>query len=65
MVKADLSGNEVWHKNYGTGDGATTYDIGVSILRTQDNGFFVTGFTTSSGTPTGLVLIKTNSSGNQ
>ena len=63
IVKADLTGNEVWHRNYGTGNGSSTYDVGSSILRTQDNGFVITGFTT--GTPSGLLLIKTDAAGNQ
>lgn len=68
MVKVDLNGGEVWHKNYGTGDGVSTVEFGTSIAKTSCGGLIVTGATKvdmeDMSMPPKLYLLKTDRYGN-
>lgn len=60
LTKTDSGGNLIWTKALG---GANT-DIGYDIQQTADEGYIITGITTSFGLATANVyLIKTNSNG--
>jgi hypothetical protein len=61
LVEMDLSGNIVWTKTLG----GTGLDGGNSIQKTFDNGFIITGSTSSFTATSGRIyLVKTDSSGN-
>ena len=61
LVKTDSSGNLQWNKTFG----GTGYDGAYSLVQTSDNGYVLTGSTTSFGASNGGVyLVKTGSSGN-
>ena len=61
LVKVDSSGNMQWNKTYG---GATADDL-YTIIQTPDNGYVLSGYTTSfgAGAADGR-LIKVDSAGN-
>ena len=60
LTKTDSEGNLIWTKALG-GDGE---DIGYDIQQTTDEGYIITGLTTSFGLSSGHVyLIKTNING--
>ncbi len=61
VVKLDGSGGVLWQKTYGTPGGFTTGD---SIRSTSDGGFIVSGGTYTVGGPSGLWLLRLDSSGN-
>jgi hypothetical protein len=61
LIKTDSEGNELWSKTYG----GTGSDYGYSICKaSSDNGFIITGYTTSYGAGSkDVYLIRTNSNG--
>jgi hypothetical protein len=60
MAKIDENGNEVWHRNFGTGDaGVTSFDMGSCIAQTSDNGYVMCGNIGNDA-----YLIKTDINGN-
>ncbi len=62
LIKIDDSGNKKWEKTYGGSGSEKAY----SIISTPDNGYLITGYTSSmgSGGDDGY-LIKTDGSGNK
>jgi hypothetical protein len=56
VLKLDANGDVVWQKAYGGSGG----DVAYSIQETSDNGFIVTGFTSSGG----VWLLKLDANGN-
>ncbi len=64
LIKTDTSGNMIWKKSYGTGEG---YYNGYSVIETSDGGFAIGGYVfyignDESGDP---MIVKTDSLGNQ
>ncbi|MBK5283997.1 MAG: hypothetical protein JJE25_01215, partial [Bacteroidia bacterium] len=60
LVKTDSAGNLLWSKAYGD----TAFDIGRSVVETNDSGFFIEGWSQSFGSNSSLYLIKTDANGN-
>jgi hypothetical protein len=62
ILKTDSSGRKVWDKTFG----GSKDDVGMSVLRTDDDGYIFTGRTGSYGTGNADIwLLKTNSIGDQ
>lgn len=63
LIKTDANGNKMWEKT----PGGTLYNSGVSVQQTADNGYIVcgTGDTKASVGILGILLIKTDASGNK
>lgn len=60
LIRTNPDGDTLWTKTFG----GTFYDIGNSILQTDDGGFIIVGETASFGTGNADVyLIRTNSNG--
>lgn len=63
VIKMDHSGNIIWQKTFG-GD---VVEIGESVLETADNGFLITGETTSFGITTpfysNVYFVRTDANG--
>ncbi|NOR48491.1 MAG: PKD domain-containing protein [Methanosarcinaceae archaeon] len=60
LLKVDSLGEEQWNQTYVE----TGYSEAFSVLQTQDDGYFITGITPDTY-ETDLLLIKTDSNGNQ
>ena len=68
LIKTDESGNELWTKTFGDGDDDSGNFAGFSVQQTTDGGYIITGTTSfdyDSGEETDVLLIKTDSSGNE
>ena len=60
LVRADSSGEVLWHKTFG----GTAEDTGYTVKQTSDGGFVLTGETYSSGAGAGdMVVIKVDHDG--
>lgn len=62
LLKVDSLGDEVWHRFYDNDDHAK---YGTAVLETADGGFLVAGHKTMSADTAYLVLIRTDSSGEE
>lgn len=62
LIKTDANGTKLWEKTFGGSED----DVAYSLKKTHDNGFILTGFTSSYGEGAkDLWLIKTDQDGNQ
>jgi hypothetical protein len=61
LVKTDSSGNEEWYQTYGS----TGWDGGYNVDLTSDGGYIITGRYENEDWNTDVLLIKTDSSGNE
>ncbi|UCH88869.1 MAG: Ig-like domain-containing protein [Thermoplasmata archaeon] len=61
LIKTNDTGIEVWNKTYGS----SKLDEGRSVVLTRDGGYFITGTTTSDNSFKEVMLIKTDSYGNE
>jgi len=60
LLRTDANGDTLWMRTYG----GSNYDQGMSVVQTIDEGFIVTGYTSSFGAGyTDVYLIKTNVDG--
>lgn len=60
LVKTDANGDSAWTKTYG----GVSFDFGLSVQETSDNGFIIAGSSLSFGPfPENVYLIKTDAAG--
>jgi len=64
LIKVDSEGNIIWKKTYG----GSNSDEGLSLAKTNDNGFAISGWTTSTNnrfnsTQSAAIIIKVDSQG--
>ncbi|MBP7791437.1 MAG: hypothetical protein KA120_00035 [Candidatus Goldbacteria bacterium] len=60
VIKTDINGNEIWHKNFGSGNGIDTYDVGTSLCLSDDGGYMACGFNSDNQ----MLLVRTDRNGN-
>jgi len=61
LIKTDINGIEEWNRTYGGGDS----DFGLDVIELNEEGFIITGHTSSFGPKNSNIwLIKTDSFGN-
>ncbi|MGZ5281557.1 MAG: PKD domain-containing protein, partial [Bacteroidia bacterium] len=60
LIKISKTGNVIWTRTIGR---STTDEIGMSIVRTKDSGFLITGQTKSTGGTGDVIVVKTNDTG--
>jgi len=60
LLKTDAEGVAKWEKTYGGGSD----DAASAVIRTNDQGYLITGYTESFGQGRDLYLIKTDNTGN-
>ncbi len=60
LVKTNNLGDTLWTHTYGSAAGL---EYGSFVRQTSDNGYIITGFTTSFGTATDIYLVKTDING--
>ena len=62
LIKTDELGDTIWTRTYG----GSSYDMGYSVIQTNDGGYLVTGETSSYGIGhKSVILIKIDSYGNR
>lgn len=61
LIKTDSLGNLEWKKKYG----GIYDDVAMSIEITKDNGFLMSGYSYNSSNESDIMILKTNSLGNQ
>jgi hypothetical protein len=59
LLKTDTAGKKIWEKSYGT----SAFDIGTSVVQTQDGGYAMSGYSAKSGGSQDVSLLRINSSG--
>jgi len=62
LTKTDDNGKKIWTKSYSFGPGE---DDGASVLQTRDGGYAVAGYTNSKDATYDVLLMKTDSSGQE
>ena len=62
LMKVDPNGNLIWLKTFGNVDDSY---VGNCAIQTTDGGFVITGYTSNPPLPYDVLLIKTDSNGNQ
>jgi len=61
LIKVDANGNEIWQKSLG----GTEHDLGYSMSKTEQDGFYLFGSTQSLGNGSfDMLLVRTNEQGN-
>jgi hypothetical protein len=62
LIKVDTAGNEIWHRFYDNDEHAKYAE---AVLETPDRGFVLTGSKTASEDTTFLIVLRTDSTGQE